>query len=362
MPTIISVAEVTPPFEVNQNQALEFARELFSDSFKDIERLLRAFQNGQIEKRHFVKNLDWFKEEHTFEEKNSAYIESAVTLGKEAIEKCLNNKDYLNRNINYQEIDIIFFISTTGMATPSIEARIMNLLPFNSHTKRVPIWGLGCAGGAAGLSRAYEYCLAFPKAKALVLSVELCSLTFQRNDLSKSNLIGTSLFADGVACALVCGDDSYFSDFRKKPTSPSIIATQSTLMPNSLDVMGWAIRSTGMFVVFSRDIPQIIADWLKPNVSGFLSEHQINLEQIDYFIAHPGGKKVIDAYVKSLELPPSMTDVSLEVLKQFGNMSSTTIFYVLKRYMEMDIPQDALGLGTALGPGFSSELLLFRWE
>ncbi|MEH7373448.1 type III polyketide synthase [Neobacillus drentensis] len=362
MPTIISVAEVTPPFEVNQNQALEFARELFSDSFKDIERLLRAFQNGQIEKRHFVKNLDWFKEEHTFEEKNSAYIESAVTLGKEAIEKCLNNKDYLKRNINYQEIDIIFFISTTGMATPSIEARIMNLLPFNSHTKRVPIWGLGCAGGAAGLSRAYEYCLAFPKAKALVLSVELCSLTFQRNDLSKSNLIGTSLFADGVACALVCGDDSYFSDFRKKPTSPSIIATQSTLMPNSLDVMGWAIKSTGLFVVFSRDIPQIIEDWLKPNVSGFLGEHQINLEQIDYFIAHPGGKKVIDAYVKSLELPPSMTDVSLEVLKQFGNMSSTTIFYVLKRYMEMDIPQDALGLGTALGPGFSSELLLFRWE
>jgi alkylresorcinol/alkylpyrone synthase len=362
MPTIISVAEVTPPFEVNQNQALEFARELFSDSFKDIERLLRAFQNGQIEKRHFVKNLDWFKEDHTFEEKNSAYIESAVTLGKEAIEKCLNNKDYLKLNINYQEIDIIFFISTTGMATPSIEARIMNLLPFNSHTKRVPIWGLGCAGGAAGLSRAYEYCLAFPKAKALVLSVELCSLTFQRNDLSKSNLIGTSLFADGVACALVCGDDSYSSDFRKKPTSPSIIATQSTLMPNSLDVMGWAIRSTGLFVVFSRDIPQIIEDWLKPNVSGFLGEHQINLEQIDYFIAHPGGKKVIDAYVKSLELPPSMTDVSLEVLKQFGNMSSTTIFYVLKRYMEMDIPQDALGLGTALGPGFSSELLLFRWE
>jgi alkylresorcinol/alkylpyrone synthase len=361
MPTIISVAEVTPPFEVNQNQASEFARELFSESYKDIERLLRAFQNGQIEKRHFVKDLDWFKEERTFEEKNTAYIESAVTLGKEAIEKCLNNKYFLTRNIPFQEIDIIFFISTTGIATPSIEARIMNLLPFNPHTKRVPIWGLGCAGGAVGLSRAYEYCLAFPKAKVLVLSVELCSLTFQRNDLSKSNLIGTSLFADGVACALVCGDASNFSDFRKKRTSPSIIATQSTLMPNSLDVMGWDIRSTGLFVVFSRDIPHIIEDWLKPNVSEFLAEHQIDLEQIDYFIAHPGGKKVIDAYVKSLELPPSMTNVSLDVLKQFGNMSSTTIFYVLKRYLEMEIPQDSLGLGTALGPGFSSELLLFRW-
>lgn len=361
MPTIISVAEVTPPFEVNQNRASEFARELFSESYKDIERLLRAFQNGQIEKRHFVKELNWFKKERTFEEKNTAYIESAVTFGKEAVEKCLNNKEFLTRSIPFQEIDIIFFISTTGIATPSIEARIMNLLPFNSHTKRVPIWGLGCAGGAVGMSRAYEYCLAFPKAKVLVLSVELCSLTFQRNDLSKSNLIGTSLFADGVACALICGDDSNFSDFRKKRTSPSIMATQSTLMPNSLDVMGWDIRSAGLFVVFSRDIPHIIEDWLKPNVSGFLAEHQIELEQIDYFIAHPGGKKVIDAYVKSLAISPSMTKVSLEVLKQFGNMSSTTIFYVLKRYMELDIPQGSLGLGTALGPGFSSELLLFRW-
>ncbi|MFL6559840.1 MAG: type III polyketide synthase, partial [Bacillus sp. (in: firmicutes)] len=251
--------------------------------------------------------------------------------------------------------------STTGIATPSIDARIMNLLQFNSHTKRVPIWGLGCAGGAAGLSRAYEYCLAYPKAKVLVLSVELCSLTFQRNDLSKSNLIGTTLFADGAACALVCGDALNLSDFRKKHSSPSILATQSTLMPNSLDVMGWDIKNSGLYVVFSRDIPHIIEEWLKPNVSGFLAEQQIDLRQIDYFIAHPGGKKVIDAYVKSLAIPPSMTEVSLEVLKQFGNMSSATIFYVLNRYMEMDIPQGALGLGTALGPGFSSELLLFRW-
>jgi len=362
MPTIISVAEVTPPFEVNQNQASEFARELFSDSFKDIERLLRAFQNGQIEKRHFVKNIDWFKEDKTLEEKNTAYIESAVELGREAIEKCLYNSDFLTREIPYQEIDAIFFISTTGMATPSIEARIMNLLPFLSHTKRVPIWGLGCAGGAAGLSRAREYCLAFPKAKVLVLSVELCSLTFQRNDLSKSNFIGTSLFADGVACALVCGDDSNYCEYRKKKTSPFIIATQSTLMPDSLDVMGWDIKSNGLYVVFSRDIPHIIENWLKPNVTEFLVENHVELETINYFIAHPGGKKVIDAYVKSLEIPPSMTKVSLDVLKQFGNMSSATILFVLKRFMEKEIPKGAYGLGTALGPGFSSELHLMRWR
>lgn len=361
MPTIISVAEVIPPFEIKQEQASDFARELFGDSFKDIERLLKAFQNGQIEKRHFVKNIDWFKEEHTFEEKNNAYIESAVTFGKEAIEKCLNNTTFLKSGIPCEEIDAIFFISTTGIATPSIEARIMNQLPFHSHTKRIPIWGLGCAGGAVGLSRASEYCLAFPKAKVLVLSVELCSLTFQRNDLSKSNLIGTSLFADGVACALVCGDAANINQLRERKTSPAIIATQSTLMPNSLDVMGWEIKSKGLYVVFSRDIPLIIEDWLKPNVNEFLEVQQMELGQIDYFIAHPGGKKVIDAYVKSLGIPTSMADTSLEVLKQYGNMSSATIFYVLRHYMEMDIPQKAYGLATALGPGFSSELLLMRW-
>ncbi|WP_160721247.1 type III polyketide synthase [Bacillus sp. USDA818B3_A] len=362
MPSIISVSEVIPPFQINQNDASAFARELFTDSFKDIERLLKAFQNGQIEKRHFVKGLDWFKATHTFEEKNNAYIESAVTLGREAIVNCLHNNRFLKEEIAYGEIDAIFFISTTGLSTPSIDARIINLLPFHPHIKRIPIWGLGCAGGAAGLSRAFEYCLAFPKSKVLVLSIELCSLTFQKNDLSKSNLIGTSLFADGIACALVIGDEVHKETYCKRTSSPSILATQSTLMPDSLDVMGWDIRNSGLFVIFSRDIPQIIEGWLKPNVMDFLSKHQMELGQINHFIAHPGGKKVLDAYVKSLGIAASMNEVSSDVLKNYGNMSSATILYVLRRFMELDVPEGDLGLATALGPGFSSELLLLRWQ
>lgn len=361
MPTIISIAEAQPPYEIQQTEASLFARELFAESFKDIDRLLKAFQNGQIEKRHFVKDIGWFKVERSFEEKNLAYIESAVTLGKEAIEKCLNNSTFLKKNVAYEEIDACFFISSTGIATPSIDARIMNLLPFNSHMKRIPIFGLGCAGGAAGLSRAFEYCRAFPKAKVLVLAVELCSLTFQRNDLSKSNLIGTSLFADGIACCLVCGDAVSIEEIRKRETSPSILTTQSTLMPNSIDVMGWAIKNSGLFVIFSRDIPNIIEDWLKPNVSEFLNKHALKLSQINHFIAHPGGKKVLDAYVYSLGISPAMINISLNVLKQFGNMSSATILYVLKRFMEQQIQVGEMGLCTALGPGFSSELILLRW-
>jgi alkylresorcinol/alkylpyrone synthase len=361
MPTIISIADVHPPYEIKQDKAIAFARELFSESYKDIERLLKAFENGQIEKRYFVKDIDWFETDRSFEERNDIYIESAVTLGKEAVQKCLNSKEFLKNNIPYQDIDAFFFISTTGFATPSIEARIMNQLPFSSHTKRIPIWGLGCAGGAAGLSRAFEYCLAFPTAKVLVLSVELCSLTFQRNDRSKSNLIGTSLFSDGVACALVCGDQVDINELRKTDTSPHILATQSTLMPDSLDVMGWDVKNNGLFVIFSRDIPHIIEDWLKPNVSEFLIEQNVKIEQIEYFIAHPGGKKVLDAYEKSLGIPKTMNNLSFEVLKQNGNMSSATIFYVLKAHMELDIQKGALGMGASLGPGFSSELLLMRW-
>lgn len=359
MPAIVSVAEAIPEHVLTQDQAMDFARDLFSDSFKDIERLLKAFQNGQIEKRHFVKGLEWFKTDKTFEERNNAYIEQAIELGAKAIKCCLENGKFLNRNLPYDEIDAIFTISSSGIATPSIEARIMNVLPFSEHAKRIPIWGLGCAGGASGLSRAYEYCLAFPKAKVLVVSIELCSLTFQRNDRSKSNLIGTSLFADGAACALITGDEVQ-RDFQKLSSVPGILGTQSTTMRNSLDVMGWEVKDDGLYVVFSKDIPSIIEGWLKPNVTEFLRCKGLEMEEINHFVAHPGGKKVIDAYQKALQLDPDMTRVSLDVLKEFGNMSSATILYVLKRFMEIGRKGDA-GLATALGPGFSSELLLLEW-
>mgnify|MGYP001176596132 CR=1 FL=1 len=360
MPSILSISEVNPPFIINQNQVMEFAEELFSESFKDIKRLLPVFLNGQIEKRHFAKDLEWFKKDHALKEKNDAYIESAVSLGAEAIEDCLKNETFLRESVPYDEIDAIFTISSSGISTPSLEARIMNILPFSPNTKRIPIWGLGCAGGAAGLSRAFEYCLAFPKSKVLVLSIELCSLTFQRNDRSKSNLVGTSLFADGVACALVCGDETNMH-YSKQSTVPKILATKSTLMKDSLDVMGWEMKNEGLHVIFSKSIPAIIENWLEQNVCEFLEEQHMNIRHITHFIAHPGGKKVLEAYEKALNLSEGMTDVSLQVLKEHGNMSSATILYVLKRFLLKANKTDT-GLAAALGPGFSSELLLMRWE
>lgn len=362
MPKIISVGESIPRFELSQDLTVEFANELFKDSFKDINRLLQVFENGKIKKRNFVNNLSWFEMNHSFEEKNNSYIDSAVTLGVEAIEKCLKRGEFLDHSIDYTDIDALFFVSSTGISTPSIDARIMNKLPFSQHLKRIPIWGLGCAGGAAGLSRAFEYCRAFPDAKVLVLCIELCSLTFQRNDLSKSNLIGTSLFADGIACACIVGDNVNIQEVTKLKKIPYILDTQSTLMRDSEDVMGWDVKNEGLYVVFSKDIPSIIESWLAPNVSTFLSKHDLYIEDINYFVAHPGGKKVLDAYKNSLGINEDMTRISNEVLSEHGNMSSATVLYVLKKFMlSEDVNKGGYGLAAALGPGFSSELLLLQW-
>jgi alkylresorcinol/alkylpyrone synthase len=362
MPSIVSVSTYEPPYPLNQQTTTEFARELFADSYDDIERLLKVFANGQIEERQFSVPMNWFEYDHSLQEKNDLYIELATSFCVEAIQKCLYNQVFLKEKIEEKDVDAIILVSSSGMATPSLDARIMNHLPFSPHTKRIPLWGLGCAGGAAGVSRAYEYCKAFPNENALVVCVELCSLTFQRNDHSKSNLVGTSLFADGVACAFVIGDKSELSTKVKKEILPSILASQSTLMPHSEDVMGWDIKDSGLHVVFSRDIPTIIKDWLGPNVTNFLEKNQIRMKEITSFIAHPGGKKVIEAYVETLKLDEAMTNVSKEVLRHHGNMSSPTVLYVLERFMLQNHSDSELGLMAALGPGFCSELVLLQWK
>ncbi|MBW8349036.1 type III polyketide synthase [Bacillus sp. IITD106] len=360
MPRIISVGTGVPEYAISQDETMEFAKQLFSNSVKDLGRLLRVFHNGEIEKRHFVKPLEWYRHTHSFSKKNDEFIDIAVSLSIKAIQNCLESTS-LRRTISYEEIDAIIMINTTGIATPSLDARIMNKLPFSKNTKRIPIWGLGCAGGASGLSRAFEYCRAFAKAKVLVVAVELCSLTFQKDDLSKSNIIGTSLFADGAAAALIGGDEVKYSEIIER-TIPSIINTQSTLMKDSLDVMGWNIKDDGLYVVFSKDIPSIVKEWLKPEVEQLLTHNQLSISQIMHFIAHPGGKKVLHAYEEALGLPSERTATSLEVLREYGNMSSVTVLFVLERFLQKEIIRGDYGLIAALGPGFSSELLLVRWE
>lgn len=351
MPFIRSVVTENAPYRVDQKEIVEVVRNLFGGHYADIERLLRVFGNGQIESRYFAAPLSWFEKAHGLEEKNDKYIKEAVRLGSKAVEKCLQEAA-----VNKEEIDAFIFVSSSGMATPTIDARIMNELKLPPHVKRIPLWGLGCAGGAAGISRAHDHCLAYPEAKVLVLCIELCSLTFQHSDMSKSNLIGTSLFADGAACALVTGEEveAVGAGFFTK-------ATQSTLMPDSEDVMGWDIRDEGLHVVFSRDIPTIVENWLKPNTALFLDKLDKDLSEVDHFVAHPGGKKVLDAYEKSLGFSSKKTAASRNILASHGNMSSPTVLYVLKEVIDNGPAPGEQGLLTALGPGFSSEMVWLEW-
>ncbi len=355
--TIRAVATAVPPFCYGQDEARRFSRILFGDVFPDIDRLMTVFDNAAIESRHFSSSVEWFYEEHSFEEKNRLYLESALKLGEEAIRKCLEASD-----LGPESVDHFIFVSSTGLSTPSIDARLINILGMRNDIRRTPIWGLGCAGGAAGLSRAHEFVRAFPEQRALLLAVELCGLTFQRNDLSKSNLIAASLFADGAAAVLVegpaCSADGPTGGGRR---GPRLLSTRSTLWYDSLDVMGWEVNNHGLKVLFSKDIPSIVQRSVRPVLCGFLQDHGLTLETVHHFIAHPGGVKVIAAYEESLRLGNGQMDFAREVLRRYGNMSAPTVLFVLKMFLDAErIRPSEYGVITALGPGFSSEMLLIE--
>lgn len=359
LPKIVSISTYQPPHTLKQENAEELTKELFYEKVPRLERYLKVFESGGIETRHFCVPAEWHRSEHTFEERNNLYIELATEYSVQVIESCLQNKEFLETPISSKEIDAIIFVSSTGISTPSIDARVMNQLAFSDRLKRIPLWGLGCAGGAAGVSRAYDFCKAHPQAKVLVVCVELCSLTFQPNDFSKSNLVGASLFADGAACALICGDEVTIP-LRK--LTPSILTTGSKWMPDSENVMGWDIKNSGLHVVFQKSIPSIITTWLGPFIEQFLLEQQLYSEQLTHFIAHPGGKKVLKAYENALYLTEQKTDISREILRNYGNMSSPTVLYVLEQFMLNEGQVNDIGLLVALGPGFCAEAVLLKWR
>ncbi len=346
---IRSVATAVPEHGAGQALAQQFCRALFHETYPDIDRLLPVFGNAQVEYRYFSAPREWFETNHSFAEKNDLYIKTALQLGEAAISSCLGKA-----GLAPQDIDHLFFVSTTGLATPSIDARLINILKLRPNVRRTPIWGLGCAGGVAGLSRAYEYTTAFPRERALVLALELCGLTFQRNDLSKSNLVATSLFGDGAAAVLVSGAQT-------GDPGPRILASRSTLWYESLDVMGWDINEHGLKVLFSRDIPSIVRTLALPALLDFLKGQGITLPDVSHFIAHPGGAKVIEAYEQALSLAEGKMDRARGVLRRYGNMSSPTVLFVLEDFIRSDaIGSGEYGLITALGPGFSAESVLIR--
>jgi len=354
MPRIENVATALPPYCFPQSDAKAFVRALFSD-YPDVDRLMPVFDNAFIEKRHFISDYDWYATSHTFTELNDRYISSTLDLSCQVIKKLL---DLSQRDVT--EIDAIIFISTTGISTPSIDARLFNILGFNRHIVRIPIWGLGCAGGAAGVARAAEYVTAHPDAVVLVLSVEISSLAFQRT-LSKENLIAAALFGDGAGGALLIGDN--VTSRSKLPVLPHILDSLSTTYPDTLDVMGWQITPDGFQVLLSQNIPTIVLNLVHENICELLQHNKLELTDINHYVTHPGGTKVLEAYRSALGLDPDALCHSATVLRENGNMSSCTVFFILDRFMQPHVVEkESYGILSALGPGFSSELVLMKWQ
>jgi alkylresorcinol/alkylpyrone synthase len=315
-----------------------------------VERMLSAFDNTEILTRNFCKPLEYYADLHTFEEQNAEYIRISLEYSVKAIEECISSA-----HIRKEDITDIIFISTTGLSTPSLDALIINKMRLSQTVNRMAIFGLGCGGGVSGYSKACTLAKANPDAVVLLVAVELCSLTFLRNDFSKSNFIGSSLFADGVAACLITGDNHA----PKTNKAITFLANESKLYYDSLDVMGWQFMDTGFKVLFSSDIPTIISKNVRNDLTSFLDKHDLKLSDIKNFIFHPGGKKVLAAYEEALGVEGDFLLNTREVMNDNGNMSSATVLYVLERFFKQDF-ESGYGLMVSMGPGFSCEIVLLQ--
>lgn len=354
MPEILAVGTAVPQHQMHQSEAVRFAEDVFgSQNAFDVQRLIPVFRNTTIRRRHFCMTMDWLRGEHSFSEKNREYISSGVDLAEKAIRTACEEA-----GMDPAEIGHIFFISSTGISTPSLDAHLFNRLRFRPSILRTPIWGLGCAGGVAGMIRAADWVRAYPKETALVAVLELCGLTFLSNDLSKSNFVATSLFGDGCGAMLVAGDES---GRRRAGLRVSLEASGSVTWPDSLDVMGWEVVDHGLKVLFSKNIPRIVQTSARPAIEEFLKRNGLALGSIDHCLSHPGGARVIEAYQEALRLEDYQVAAMSRVLSRYGNMSSATVFFVYRDFLDsMDGRSGHRILSTALGPGFSSEMLLAR--
>ncbi|WP_028987983.1 type III polyketide synthase [Thermicanus aegyptius] len=353
MPIILSVGTATPPYRFAQEQVKELAKELFR-SFPNLERYLPVFDHTEIKERYFSMPSSWFFENHSFSERNRLYLEKAVSLGKEAIQRALQKA-----NLGTDQIRHFLFISSTGIATPTVDAYIIQDLGMDRHVMRTPIWGLGCAGGVVGLARAFELAKAYPKDRILLLALELVGLTFIPEDLTKSNLIAASLFGEGAAAVLIQGEDLPLPDQGR--VYPHFHSAYGTLFPDSYEVMGWDLDENGLKVRFSRDIPAFIRKHLRNAVEEYLGKENLALSGISHYLLHPGGKKVLDAYVESFGLPPGKVEYSREILRHYGNLSSASVLFVLEKIYPQG-QEGEWGMMAALGPGFSLEQLLLHWR
>jgi alkylresorcinol/alkylpyrone synthase len=347
---IINAASAFPKYVFDQQAVTQALQVLWKDQLKNPEVLDRLHSRCGVSQRHFVLPLEAYPRLQGWGQANDLWIEHAQQLGKDAICRAITPF-----GLAVTDIDALFVTSVTGVASPSLDALLVNRMGLSPNIKRVPIFGLGCVGGAAGIARAADYVRAFPDHIAVVLSVELCSLTWQRGDVSVANLISAGLFGDGAAAVVVAGADV---DLK----GPEIVDTRSTFYPGTQDAMGWDISEKGFQIVLSAEVPNIIEEHLQEDVDGFLAGHALTRADISSWIIHTGGPKILQAVEDSLGLPDDALALSWESLRKVGNLSSASVLVVLEQVLRRQrCAPGSYSVLAAMGPGFCSELVLLRW-
>ena len=335
---LISLATASPAHELIQDEVRDIVVEEFRERFPLVERLATVFDNAGVRRRQAVRPIEWYLQPRSLPERSATYLEGALELFSQAAEKAL-----AGAGLSGADVDIIVTASTTGVATPSLEARAMNRLGFRPDAARVPLFGVGCAGGATGLALAARLAAAQPGATVLFVTVELCTLAFRNDVVNATDIVATALFGDGAAaCVLRTGDSGFLQ----------VAGFAEHTWPDSLDIMGWRMDDLGLGVVLSQSVPSFVQKMLRPAMQAMLQAQGLAMEDIDRFICHPGGAKVIEALEGALDLGQGALDVEREILAEHGNMSAPTVLFILDRMRQKGLPRrSAL---SALGPGFTA--------
>lgn len=358
---ILSAASAFPKYYYSQEVLCRALEEYWGDKLESPTLMRRLQRHTGVEGRHLSLPLQAYTKQATWGETNDLWIQTAVELGKQAVCRALNQAGLAPRDLG-----AFFFTSVTGISSPSIDALLINRMGLSPNIRRIPMFGLGCVAGAAGISWAADYVKAYPAQLAVLLSVELCSLTLQRDDLSIPNLISAGLFGDGAAAVIVAGEECDLPSpdvgVGSELAGPRILATRSVFYPQTEDMMGWAISEKGFRIVLSREVPTLVSQRLGGDVDAFLAEKGYARSDIGSWVLHTGGPKILEATEAALDLKEGQLDASWDCLRRNGNLSSASVLVVLEEVMKHRRPEPGtVGLLAAMGPGFCSELVLLQW-
>lgn len=339
---LLSLASAVPPHRMNQSDAAQMACKVFSGRFGNYERMAPVFETAGIRTRYTVKPAEWYLSGKLgWPERMKAYLQGAEALFIAAATRALEAA-----GLRADEIDAIVTISSTGIATPSLEARVASRMGFRSDIERVPVFGLGCAGGVSGLAVAGRLAAARPGTNVLMVAVEVCTVAFRGDQPTKANIVASALFGDGAAACIVRGGEEGIA---------RIEGSGQHMWPDTLDIMGWDVDANGLEVIFDRSIPPFVEEKVRPAVEGILERIGVDVASVDRFACHPGGAKVIVALEQALRLPQGTLDHEREILSDYGNMSAPTVIFVMERLLAAGLPRRTVM--TAMGPGFSCAAL-----